>query len=111
MVAHPGDYIWSSYRANAHGESSTLLTPHPVYEALDTDAGARRGAYRELFRYQLDPGLVDQIRTATNGNYALGTEEFQAQIALALGRRVTPARPGRPRNRKEPRSQDMFKSS
>ncbi|MDS4020176.1 MAG: transposase, partial [Candidatus Competibacter sp.] len=52
--------------------------------------------YRELFRYQLDPGLVDQIRTATNGGYVLGTERFQKEIAAMLGRRTWRGRPGRP---------------
>jgi len=32
----------------------------------------QRTAHRKLFRYQLGPGLVDDIRDATNGNYALG---------------------------------------
>jgi hypothetical protein len=49
----------------------------------------RSEAYRELFRYQLDPGLVDQIRAATNGNYALGSPKFSAEVEVALGRRVT----------------------
>ena len=34
MVEHPAAYLWSSYRANAQGEPSTLLTPHPHYRAL-----------------------------------------------------------------------------
>lgn len=34
MVEHPFDYRWSSYRANAQGEPSELLTPHPLYLAL-----------------------------------------------------------------------------
>ena len=33
-------------------------------------------AYRELFRYELDPGVVDAIRKATNGNFALGDPRF-----------------------------------
>ena len=110
IVTHPAEYLWSSYRANAQGEISTLLTPHALYDALDWDSHARRGAYRELFRSQLDPRLVDEIRSATNGNYALGSEQFQAEVASALGRRVTPGRSGRPRKRKEPQSQDLFNS-
>ena len=39
--------------------------------------------YRELFRHQLDPGLIDEIRAATNGNYALGSSAFEAQAAAA----------------------------
>jgi putative transposase len=31
MVEHPAKYPWSSYRANAHGESLKLLTPHSLH--------------------------------------------------------------------------------
>jgi len=57
---------------------------------LGSDEKARQSAYRELFRHQLDPGMVDQMRAATNGNYAPGSSQFQAQVAAALGWRVTP---------------------
>lgn len=97
MVPHPADYRWSSYRAHAQGEASTLLTPHPLYLALGADAGARQQAYRALFRSELEPGLVDAIRQATNGNFVLGDSRFGEQIALALGRRVQRGKAGRPR--------------
>ncbi len=90
MVEHPAEYPWSSYCANAQGEPSALLKPHALYTALGRAGDERRTAYRELFRYQLDPGIVDQIRAAANGDYALGSPVFQAQIAQVLGRRVTP---------------------
>jgi len=96
MVAHPAEYRWSSYRANAQGEVSSVLQPHALYEALGQDAEARQAAYRELFRYELDPGMVDAIRQATNSNYALGNACFAEQVGLALGRRVTKGRSGRP---------------
>ena len=97
MVVHPAEYRWSSYRANAQNEHDALLKPHPLYEALGIDAAARQAAYRELFRYELEPGLVDEIRRATNGNYALGNEHFAAQVSSTLGRRSTPGKSGRPR--------------
>ena len=68
-----------------------------MYGQLGPDAASRQAAYRELFRYELAPGLVDEIRRATNGNYALGSDLFTEQIAAALGRRVTPGKSGRPR--------------
>jgi hypothetical protein len=37
MVEHPAEYSWSSYRINAQGESSTLLTQQPRYEALGSE--------------------------------------------------------------------------
>lgn len=101
IVQHPAEYYWSSYRANAQGETSKLVTPHPLYTALGSDEAARSVSYRELFRYHLDPGLIDEIRVATNGNYALGSPQFKKQVAAALGRRVIPDKSGRPRIRKE----------
>jgi putative transposase len=94
MVAHPAEYRWSSYAANAQGEPSALITPHPLYVSLGADAGARQAAYRELFRHELDPGVVDEIRHATNGNFALGNARFAEQIAGMVGRRVVAAKAG-----------------
>ena len=96
MVDHPAEFRWSSYRANAQGEPDALIEPHALYLALGATAAARQAAYRELFRYELDPGAVDAIRQATNGNYALGDERFGAEIAAMLGRRAVRGKAGRP---------------
>jgi len=102
MVAHPAEYRWSSYRANAQGEADALIRPHVLYEALGKDPVDRRMAYRELFRHELDPGLVDDIRKATNGNFLLADSRFAAEVAAVLGRRVLPGKSGRPRRAVEP---------
>ena len=107
MVEHPADYRWSSYRANAQGEESPLIRPHDLYLSLGLDGLSRQAAYRELFRHALEPALVDEIRRATNGNFALGSELFGEQIAAVLGRRVTPGKSGRPRKRAEPESGEL----
>lgn len=96
MVEHPADYRWSSYQANAQGMVSSLLTPHHLYEALGIEDISRQAAYRELFRYQLEPGRVDEIRAATNGGFALGSARFQQQTSEALGRRTFRGKAGRP---------------
>jgi len=41
--------------------------------------------------------MVDRIRAATNGNFALGDGRFAEQIGEMLGRRAVRASPGRPR--------------
>lgn len=108
MVEHPADYRWSSYRANAQGESNALVHPHERYLALGASAEERQANYRELFRYELDPGVVDRIRSATNGNFALGDNRFAEQVAATLGRRVVPGKPGRPTKVPEPESGSLF---
>lgn len=97
MVAHPAEYRWSSYRANAQGEDAARIHAHEVYGALGPDAASRQAAYRALFSAELEPGLVDEIRQATNGNYALGNAVFAERVEAALGRRVSPGKSGRPR--------------
>ncbi|MBI2286568.1 MAG: transposase [Nitrosomonadales bacterium] len=107
MVAHPAEYRWSSYRANAQGEADALVRPHPLYAALGSDVADQQAAYRELFRYELEPGMVDEIRRATNGNFALGGERFAAQVAKMIGRRAAPGRSGRPRKAVLPESGEL----
>jgi putative transposase len=108
MVEHPADYRWSSYRANAQGEANPLVTPHNLYQALGPAPEARQSAYRELFRHELEPGMVDRIRQATNGNYALGSALFGEQIETALKQRAMPGKAGRPRKAAEPESGELF---
>ncbi|MBI4983942.1 MAG: transposase [Rhodocyclales bacterium] len=108
MVEHPGEYRWSSYRANGQGEENALVRPHALYEALGLDAASRQAAYRELFRYELEPDTVDKIRRATNGNFALGSERFAAEVSAVLGRRALPGKSGRPRKVAEPESGKLF---
>src|SRR5208282_1884822 len=96
MVRHPRQYRWSSYRANAEGNGPSWLIPHQQYRELGRNDQARRDAYRALFRQSLEPAVIDEIRLATNGGFALGSSQFQAEIARMLGRRVVRGRPGRP---------------
>jgi putative transposase len=95
MVRHPRDYRWTSWHANGDGKADRLITPHSEYLRLDRDDHARRSAYRELFKVHMEPEAVEQIRQATNGNFALGDESFRRQIEAALGRRAERRAPGR----------------
>lgn len=96
MVTHPGDYPWSSYRANADGRFDPRVHPHPAYLALGGDDQTRQLAYKALFNVAPDDSLIEQIRKATKGNYALGDQVFISAIAAKLGRAVTPGPRGRP---------------
>ena len=101
MVEDAADYPWSSYRHHALGERSDVIVDHPLYEALGTSQDQRRTAYREFFRSQMDDGLLHAIRVAVNRGGVLGSERFTDHIDATLGRRVRPAKPGRPRKRKQ----------
>jgi len=70
LAAHPGAYPWSSYRANALGEASALVTPHPHYYSLGRSPEARRAAYAALFARtlradrRLRPSKAEESRRA-----------------------------------------------
>jgi len=96
MVSHSRYYRWSSYRVNAEGEQSDLITPNEQYLRLGITDDLRRKAYHGLFKAHIDEDVIDDIRASTNGNYVLGNERFKDQIADVLKRRVVPGKAGRP---------------
>jgi putative transposase len=98
MVKRPQDYRWSSYHANGLGKEDRLITPHEQYRQIARTKDARLEAYRTLFKAHMDPETINEIRKATNGNYALGDARFQKQIEKALGRRAHRRKAGRPRS-------------
>jgi putative transposase len=101
MVADPADYRWSSYRANALGNPDALLTPHPLYLALDTDEEARRAAYRELFRGTLDDKALSDLRLALNQDQPIGNDRFYREIEAMTGQRRELRKRGRPPKQEE----------
>lgn len=96
MVPLPYHYPWSSYRRNAHGEPDSVITPHPVYDELAHGSVACESAYRHLFTSELPSRVLNKVRRATYGNYALGNKAFTDRLAQMLGRTVVPRPGGRP---------------
>ncbi len=96
MVKHPKEYPWSSYRANAEGESNPLLRGHPEYLNLGSFDSARCKVYASLFGSHTDSSDADGIRSATRGGFPLGNKSFRDRIAERLQRRVERGVPGRP---------------
>ncbi|MGH8654350.1 MAG: transposase [Gammaproteobacteria bacterium] len=97
MVEDPAYYRWTSYRANALGQTSPPLVPHRVYLALGAADKARRRAYRGLFRPPLDNETLSDIRLALNQSQPLGNERFYAKVARMTGQRREARPRGRPR--------------
>lgn len=108
MVDHPADYPWSSYAANGQGDPCPFITPHPLYQALGELPEQRRSRYRGLFAHHMDPGLIDEIRDATNGGFVLGSERFQREIEAVVKRRVVRGTAGRPSRGVDVASGDLF---
>lgn len=99
MVEAPADYRWSSYRHHALGHADPVITDQAQYLALGATEAARRQAYQELCRNQLEPGELKRIREALNLGLVLGDDRFREQIEQALNRSVRVARRGRPTKR------------
>ena len=95
IVAHPRDFAWSSYRANAGGGVDPLLTPHVLYGALSNDLKLRLIAYRALFNAPIDDACAAKIRNCTNKAWALGTSEFKENVENIAARRTDPLPRGR----------------
>lgn len=94
IVKHPHDHAWSSYRTNAEGAVSFLVTPHPLYLALATTEAERLAAYRRLFVGAIPSEVVRRIRVSINSGAPLADEDFivnlerQTGWPLARGKRV-----------------------
>ncbi len=97
MVAHPGEYRWSSYHSNAGFKYNSKLTPHPIYKRLGEDIERQQYAYGELFSHSLDKTELHAIREALNQELVLGREDFKVKIEQMTKRQVRPGKPGRPR--------------
>ena len=65
LVAHPRQYPWSSYGANALGQPDPLVTMHEQWHALGDNSERRQEEYRGLFDQILDEQAVTRIRCAT----------------------------------------------
>jgi len=72
IVAHPREYRWSSYGANAEGRRDEVITPHPAYCGLAEDPTRRNLAYAGLFDTSLEESVIEEIRKATRGGFLVG---------------------------------------
>jgi putative transposase len=103
LVTDPAEYPWSSYQWHALGKSDPLITDHPAYLALGHTDEERHEAYRGLFRDQVDPARLQEIRESLNQCRVLGSERFKDEIEAVLSRRVRPGKAGRPKTKVEPK--------
>jgi putative transposase len=102
MVRSPDLYPWSSYKTNALGERSNLLTPHDLYSRLGASPDARQKAYRDLFRQSLAADSIENIRSAVQTGTPLGSARFKQQIEERLKQKVGQTRRGRPAKGTDP---------
>ena len=92
MVTRPGDYLWSSHRANAWGVPSDIVSPHPRLVSLGATENDRRREYCRLFETELNAEELEEIRAATEGGFALGSDDFLEWLDEKTGRRPSRTR-------------------
>ena len=96
MVNDPGQYRWSSYRANGLGQPDARLTPHLLYLAQGRGADERVQAYRALFRPHLDAEAAVDIRQALQLGMPVGQDRFAELVCARAGVRFNSGKRGRP---------------
>lgn len=96
LVSDPQQYPWSSHRHFAGQVQDRRVTPHPLYWGLGNTPFAREAAYTEMVRTGLDAPLQGAIADATLQGWALGDEQFMAELQKKTPRRIAPAPRGRP---------------
>ena len=97
MVRQPGEHLWSSFRQNAGGNPSGLLTPHPEYLGLSEDPTRRGAAYLRLFDDIIPDDQLAAIRKSAQMNRVLGGKQFCEAIEATLRRPVRVSPRGRPK--------------
>ena len=97
LVAHPGDYPWSSHLHYVGRMVDKRVTPHPLYWSLGNTPFAREHAYADLVHAGIDSRQQQALTDATFSGWALGGPEFVAEVQRRTGRRVEKAKAGRPR--------------
>ncbi len=95
-VEHVSDYSWSSYRSNALGIRSGLLTQHHAYLGLGKSKGERCLSYRRWCRYVASNAELDAIRRSLRKGLVYGSEPFKVSLEMATGYEFIDRDPGRP---------------
>jgi putative transposase len=80
IVARPEDYAWSSYRHHALGEFDSLITSHPLYEALGDTSARRQAEWRVACGQPLPSEHAALITEALRTNGAVHGPGFSTQL-------------------------------
>ena len=86
IVADPGGYAWSSFRANVQSLPNAVAVPHAEYLLLGADEAKSCAAYRKLFREAVSADRLAEIRAYVQQQRLLGTPRFQREIEAMIGR-------------------------
>lgn len=95
MVADPGDYPWSSYRARTGVAECPWLDVVPGMEAF-TRGNANGASYAAYIRAAIPDGVWELIRTAVSRCQLTGGDRFVEEVREITGHRIETRGQGRP---------------
>ena len=95
MVKDPKEYRWSSYRANAYGQSDALLDEHVIYSKLFQDQEIRK-AYREFVHQMMEK--KEAMRGEMDRRAIYGSGAFIQEVNKRFKINALRKEPGRPRS-------------
>ncbi len=96
MVAEAASYPWSSHGQYMGVRSDKLITPHPLYWELANTPFGREAAYADLVRAGVGSDQQAALTRSTLAGWALGTDDFVADLQKKTLRRVQKGKAGRP---------------
>jgi putative transposase len=96
LVAHPRDYLWSSYGHYSGQRMDKRITPHPLVWALGNTPFAREAAYADMVQAGISPVQQTALTDSTLSGWALGEPDFVAELQKRTERRVIKSSAGRP---------------
>ena len=96
LVAEAKDYPWSSHGHYAGLRADKLITPHPLVWALGNTPFGREAAYAEMVRSGVSADQQVALTRSALSGWALGSEDFVADLQKRTERRVQKVQAGRP---------------
>ncbi|SRR5690554_3894277 len=97
LVDTPTRWPWSSAQEHTGLRDPGGLTDHPAYWGMGNTPFARQAHYQQLLQSGLSQKENKEIEQALRGQWALGHQDFLAQLVLQGARRPHPVSRGRPR--------------
>ncbi len=99
LVANPADHPWSSHAHYIGLRTDRLVTPHPLWWTLGNTPFAREAAYADMVHAGVGGAQQAALTDATLRGWALGSDQFVADLQKLTDRRAAPRSPGRPKGR------------
>lgn len=96
LCVQAADYPWSSCQAHTGAKRDAVLTDHPGYWALGNTPFDREMAYQRQLEQALTAAQVARFEGCLQSGWAIGSPEFASGLEAEAGRRLSPARRGRP---------------